>query len=163
MKQFEAKTAKIGRNEFAIFPFPAFRAANLSGELLKTAAPLIVGIVPLLKSDEDISDFGAEEIRAVSDAFSSFDGDAVERLLKKLLIDGKNITVINEEYPDGERLTFDLANEVFCENVQDMYLLALEVIKLNYNGFFGKLTNQYGGAAGRLSKMARSAITESST
>ena len=41
-------------------------------------------------------------------------------------------------------LTEDLANEVFCEDVQDMFLLAFEVIRTNYNGFFKKLGGRFG-------------------
>ena len=49
--------------------------------------------------------------------------------------------------PEGEKvrlLTEDLANEIFCEEVQDMFILAFEVIRTNYNGFFKKLGNQFG-------------------
>ena len=51
-------------------------------------------------------------------------------------------------------LTEDLANEVFCEDVQDMFLLAFEVIRTNYNGFFKKLGGRFGSLVGDLMKTA---------
>ena len=35
---------------------------------------------------------------------------------------------------------------VFCGDIQDMLILAMEVVKLNYSGFFSKLAAQFGGA-----------------
>ena len=53
-------------------------------------------------------------------------------------------------------LTEDLANEVFCTDVQDMFILAFEVIRTNYNGFFKKLGDRFGKVAERAEKtMAR--------
>jgi hypothetical protein len=50
----------------------------------------------------------------------------------------------------GERqqdvLDKDLADEVFCGNVQDMFVLCVHVIKLNFNGFFEKLATLSGKA-----------------
>ena len=72
--------------------------------------------------------------------------------MKHLLIAGKNISF---ETPDSEKaqlLTEDLANELFCEDVQDMFLLAFEVIRTNYSGFFKKLTARFGTAMGALMK-----------
>ena len=79
----------------------------------------------------------------ITKAFSSLSGDKVEELLRHLLLAGRNISV---ELP-GERvqlLTEDLVNEIFCEDVQDMFILAFEVIRINYNGFFKKLGSRFG-------------------
>ena len=95
---------------------------------------------------------------AISAAFSSLSGDKIEAILKHLLIAGKNISV---EVP-GERvqiLTEDLANEVFCEDVQDMFILAFEVIRTNYNGFFKKL----GGRFGPVVEALKQTVTPSQT
>lgn len=68
--------------------------------------------------------------------------------MKKLLLGG-NI-VIEYEDEEGERqqdvLDKDLADEVFCGNVQDMFVLCVHVIKLNFNGFFEKLATLSGKA-----------------
>ena len=166
MKQLESREVTVGENIFYIRPLPAFKAANLSGELAALVLPLVTGLTSLIPAgttaenmgnglfDIDVKDAGP----AISAAFSSLSGDKIEALLKHLLIAGKNIS---EEVP-GERvqiLTEDLANEVFCENVQDMFILAFEVIRTNYNGFFKKL----GGRFGPVVEALKQTVTPSQT
>lgn len=43
LKQMEAKKVTVGDNSFHIKPFPAFKAANLTGELASVLSPLIGG------------------------------------------------------------------------------------------------------------------------
>ena len=79
---------------------------------------------------------------------TAIDGDKLEKLMKKLLLGG-HITVefTNEDgEPEGERLNEDLANEIFCGDVQDMFVLCFHVIKLNFNGFFKKFAALSGKA-----------------
>lgn len=166
MKQLESREVTVGENIFYIRPLPAFKAANLSGELAALVLPLITGLTSLIPAgttsenmgnglfDIDVKDAGP----AISAAFSSLSGDKIEAILKHLLIAGKNISV---EVP-GERvqiLTEDLANEVFCEDVQDMFILAFEVIRTNYNGFFKKL----GGRFGPVVEALKQTVTPSQT
>lgn len=166
MKQLESREVTVGENIFYIRPLPAFKAANLSGELAALVLPLVTGLTSLIPAgttaenmgnglfDIDVKDAGP----AISAAFSSLSGDKIEAILKHLLIAGKNISV---EVP-GERvqiLTEDLANEVFCENVQDMFILAFEVIRTNYNGFFKKL----GGRFGPVVEALKQTVTPSQT
>lgn len=166
MKQLESREVTVGENIFYIRPLPAFKAANLSGELAALVSPLVTGLTSLIPAgttaenmgnglfDIDVKDAGP----AISAAFSSLSGDKIEAILKHLLIAGKNISV---EVP-GERvqiLTEDLANEVFCEDVQDMFILAFEVIRTNYNGFFKKL----GGRFGPVVEALKQTVTPSQT
>jgi hypothetical protein len=166
MKQLESREVTVGENIFYIRPLPAFKAANLSGELAALVLPLVTGLTSLIPTgttaenmgnglfDIDVKDAGP----AISAAFSSLSGDKIEAILKHLLIAGKNISV---EVP-GERvqiLTEDLANEVFCEDVQDMFILAFEVIRTNYNGFFKKL----GGRFGPVVEALKQTVTPSQT
>lgn len=158
MKQLESRTATIGENVFYIRPLPAFKAANMSGELASLVLPLLAGLAPLAtgaNADKGLLDIDLEEAApAIGNAFSAVSGDKLEAILKHLLIAGKNISV---ETPDSEKpqlLTEDLANEVFCEEVQDMFLLAFEVIRTNYNGFFKKLGTRFGPAMEALMKKA---------
>lgn len=166
MKQLESREVTVGENIFYIRPLPAFKAANLSGELAAQVLPLVTGLTSLIPAgttaenmgnglfDIDVKDAGP----AISAAFSSLSGDKIEAILKHLLIAGKNISV---EVP-GERvqiLTEDLANEVFCEDVQDMFILAFEVIRTNYNGFFKKL----GGRFGPVVEALKQTVTPSQT
>ena len=77
----------------------------------------------------------------------------MERILKHLLIAGNNVS-FGAPDDDPKILTEDLANEVFCADVQDMFLLAFEVIRSNYNGFFKKLGGQFGSqVAGMTAKI----------
>lgn len=151
MKQQEARTVTIGDNTYYIRPLPAFKAANMTGELAALVLPIVTGLAPLLgKVDSEKEGNGLMDVDindaapAIAGAFSSISGDKLEAILKHLLIDGRNIAVETPEYEKPQRLTEDLANEVFCEDVQDMFLLAFEVIRTNYNGFFKKLGGRFG-------------------
>ena len=160
LKQLETREVTVGENIFYIRPLPAFKAANMTGELAALVLPLVSGLAPLLsdvdteKEGDGLLDIKVEDAApAIAGAFSSLDGDKVEKILKHLLIAGSNISV---EQP-GEKvrlLTEDLANEVFCTDVQDMFILAFEVIRTNYNGFFKKLAARFGKVVEGLKKKA---------
>lgn len=144
MKLHEPTQVKISGNKFYIYPFPAFTAANLSGDILALLAPVIGGVAPALASDGANAKV-EDALPALTTAFNCMDGDKLEVLLRKILLDGKNITVETDDEPDGERLDQDLINELFCGNVQDMYILTYHVLKVNYQGFFKKLSSRFGG------------------
>ena len=162
MKRMEVTEKQIGENTFYLKPFPAFTAANISGELAALITPMISGLAPFFtgKSLEQVMTMEMEDaMPAFSDAFSALSGDKVERMMKKLLVDHENISVDIPETGKTEVLNLDLANEVFCGDVQDMFLLCFEVIKINFSGFFRKLGAQFGDLRG-LMKMG-SPSTES--
>lgn len=162
MKRMEVTEKQIGENTFYLRPFPAFTAANISGELASLITPMISGLAPVFagKSMDQVMTMEIEDaMPAFSDAFSALSGDKVERMMKKLLVDHKNISVDTPETGKTEVLNLDLANEVFCGDVQDMFLLCFEVIKINFSGFFKKLGAQFGDLRG-LMKMG-SPSTES--
>ena len=81
--------------------------------------------------------------------------------MKKLLTKYRNITVEQvdkEGHPTGgeaQILTNDLANEIFCGEAQDMFILAWDVIRVNFNGFFQKIGSQFGGLTGLLQKIQK--------
>lgn len=156
MKQFDAKEKTIGDNTFYIRPLPAFSATNLSGELAGLITPILASIAPLVGNG--ISDMELDELAtpAFTGALSSMSGDKVEKLMKKLIIQYGTISVDYEN--ETVKLTEDIANEIFCGEVHEMFLLAYEVIRINFNGFFGKLTGQF-GLEGLLTKMAVSQST----
>ena len=83
----------------------------------------------------------------IEQAIQNLGYPGVERLMKELLINYKNIAYDNED-GETERLTFDSANEVFCGEFQDMLLLCWEVIKINFGGFFKKIAGQSGNLQG---------------
>lgn len=163
MKQLEVTSKNISGNQFYIKPFPAFVAANISGDLAAVLAPMLGSLAPMVGDigssgnvpdlsnglnigDIDISNIEVEKaLPLMTSAFSTLSGDKFERLMKKLLIDNQNISVEGEA-TDGnvQILTSDLANEVFCGDVQDMFILCWEVIKINFKGFFKKLGTRFG-------------------
>lgn len=166
-KRMQTTEKVIGEATFYIKPFAAFTAANISGDLAGILMPMIGSLVPVLanglgKKDEegnpvdlknfdtesfDIMDLDFEQaMPSMVNAFSSLDGQKMERILKKLLTDNGNISV--ECYATEGRvrvLDYTLANEIFCGDLQDMFILCFEVIKINFSGFFKKLAGQYGG------------------
>jgi hypothetical protein len=137
-----SKEKIIGGNTFKIRPFPAFIAANISGELGGVLAPVLAGAIPLVTGGK--TDMMSLDISSFSGALSSLSGDKVESLLKKLLIQHGNISVVPAGESEAERLDSDLANEIFCGSAQDMFILAYEVVGANFAGFFEKLGRRFG-------------------
>lgn len=164
-KMFTPRDVVVSGTQFHIFPFGAFKAANLSGELAQLAIPLI-GAISSLPSGEGSNplDTDLEKIApALSGAFDSLSGDKVETLLRKLLI-GKNVSVDYGE--DTVYLTEELMNEIFCCDIMGIYKLAFEVIRTNYGGFFKNLGNLSGSVTEKVSiltKAVASNAMESST
>lgn len=148
MKQMEVTKKRIGGNTFYIRPFPAFTAANISGELSSVIAPIIGGLSPLFegRDSEEVLDMDiAQAIPSITAALGQLDGDKVEHLMERLLITSRNISVAGEA-TDGETVTLDmdLANEIFCGEIEDMVMLCVEVVKVNFGGFFKKVAGQSG-------------------
>jgi len=157
MKQFEITQKTIDGNTFYIQPFPAFTAANLSGEITSLILPLVGKAAPALTTalkkggESSILDLDAESVvPALTNGLASVSGDRVESLLKKLLTDHKKITVLSDGEKEPQLLTEDKVNEIFCGDVQGLFVLAFEVIKSNYSGFFKKLGGRFGSALNAL-------------
>ena len=178
MKQSEVIEKKIGENMFYIQPFGAFVAANISGDLAAILTPMLGALGPLVGSlgpdvtadslasgDFNIMDMDAEKaLPVLSDALSGLSGDKFESMMKKLLIVHQNVSVSGPATGGkAVRLSIDLANEVFCGELQDMFILCFEVIKLNFSGFFKKLGARFGFLQAVLQRMTQSSEnTESS-
>ena len=165
LRQLEPVEKRIGEYIFYIKPFPAMVAANLSGELASLLMPLISGILPLVGNDsENLMDIDISQAAAsMSKSMEGFSGQKVENMMKKLLVSYKNVVVEMPQYdgdiPTGETekevLNLDIANEIFCGEVQDMFVLAYYVIALNFNGFFRKLANLSGKGGGEPARKIR--------
>ena len=151
MRQDEPVTVEIGSNVYHIFPFAAFKAANISGSLFA-----IIG--PALKLFASLGSDGDVDMSALTGFFSTLDGDVVEGLMRKLLIANRNISV-EVEGKESEWLTGILADKIFCGDIGAMYRLAVEVIKVNYGSFFAGLGDLFGDANTVLLKKT-SAATE---
>lgn len=152
LKQLEQTTVEVSGVEYRISPFPAFKAANLSGELADVLAPIFAAVVPLLDSMPDglNTDLSTVDVNKAAGAISNLriSGDRIEVLMRKLLLGGNIVVDYADDLGNKEpqKLTEDLANEVFCGDVQDMFVLCFKVIQLNFSGFFAKLGNRYGAA-----------------
>jgi hypothetical protein len=178
LKQNEVTKKKIGENTFYIRPFPAFVAANISGELTQVLAPVLSGLAPLLNAGNNGDGDGDGEpvnrlmetnlddaLPAFSNALSSLSGDKFEHLMRRLLVENKNISVSGElTSGEAEWLDSNLADEIFCGELQDMFILCFEVIKINFSGFFKKIAGRFGNLQDvTLTKKTQSKSGESST
>ena len=169
LKQHEVKTERVlSGNTFYVRPFGAFKAANMSGEIFALLTPILAGFAPIIAGAEidgdNISflDMDAEKAAPhLANAMSGISGDKLEQLFMKLLIQQKNISVQLDGEDDAQLLTRDLADDVFCGDVQDMFILAIDVVKVNYSGFFKSLGGQFGGLINGLLKKMDSPSSES--
>ena len=145
MKRLTPVVKEIGDNKFYIRPFSAFTAANMTGDLANVATPILAAIAPLVvkavgSEDKKVLDTDVAEMApSMQGAFSGLSGDKLERLSMKLLIEHQNISVETPESEKAKLLTKDLADELFCGEVEDMFVLMWYVIQVNFSGFFKKL------------------------
>ena len=86
----------------------------------------------ILDVDIDMDKAGA----ILATAFRELSGDEVERVLKNLLTENRNISY-ESETGVREWMTQDLADELFCGQPHGLFILAFHVIVRNYSGFFG--------------------------
>ena len=176
MKQHDVKkTRTLGGNTFFIRPFGAFKSANLSGEVAALLTPIIAAFAPVvddlkkigeLKEDASVLDLDIDMEKlspSLGQALSGFSGDRLESLLKKLLVQFKNISVEIDGRGEAQLLTEDLANELFCGETQNMFILLFDVIKVNYSGFFEKLGSQFGKAADAVHQKAEPSLVNTGT
>lgn len=175
LRQTEPKKETIGNYNFYIKPFPAMVAANLTGDLASMLTPMLAALIPLVgnessKDEESESDGGLMDIdvnqaaEAMAKSMDGLSGKRVESMMKKLIVTYKNVVVEFPEFDENdaetgeyeqEVLDMDLANEIFCGEVQDMFILAFYVIRMNFNGFFKKLAGRFGKAGEVFAKKTR--------
>ena len=148
---------------FYIRPFAAFTSSRVFTDILSIISPLAMSLLPALfdDSEEDeeksLLDMDLEKAAPfVIKAFSSIDSDKMENTIKALLIREKNIHVgkAGDSSDDLTLLDHDTVNALFTGNLASMYLLAFEVIKVNYGNFFKKLSSQSGSPGELLRNLA---------
>lgn len=153
MKQMKVERVVIDDTAYFIRPFGAFTSAGMTATLGKTIGPVLGSIAPVIadyfngedgktKAITDM-DFGLVA-SGVGDALAALDPDGLVRVLRMLLVDHGNISVILNEESGAEPLTEETCNEVFCQDMTGMIALAGSVIKVNFSGFFEKLAARYG-------------------
>ena len=160
MKQQNPITKTIGDYNFYIRPFGAMTASKMTGDLAALVTPMLGAVAPLIgkqlnAEDGSLLDINVEDLGpALTGVFSTLTGDNLERMMGQLLIDHKNIHFDSIENKEVKLLDRDELDEIFCMELQDMFILAFEVLKLNYSGFFRKLASRYGDLDGILEKLA---------
>lgn len=156
VRMMEPAVRTIGSNTFYIYPLPAFDAANLSGEVFSVMVPILSSMLSAVGGSSGLQNMADMEISEMAPhivgAFSSISGDKVESLLKKLLLGG-NVGVLQEGRSEALILNEDLSNEVFCGNIQDMFILAFYVMKENYKDFLSRYGILFGKAEAAAKKM----------
>lgn len=155
LRQAKTTKEKIGDNTYYIKPFPAFKSANISGELVSVLAPLLSAIVPLVSGNGSIADVDINEAATALMKCATINGEKVETLTKLLLLGGHITVEYENENGDvaSDRLDEDLVNELFCGSVQDMFVLCIHVIRINFGGFFAKMQIPSGDAPTDLPKV----------
>ena len=162
LKQMETTKEIVGGFNFYISPFPAFKAANLTGELASVLAPLLGALAPLVSDNKEgsLMDVDAAQAAEALSNCTNISGDKMEKLMQKLLLGGHIVVELPDEEGEtkAQRLDIDTANEIFCGEVQDMFILCFHVIKLNFNGFFKKIAGLSGKAKSAIPKTPRKVI-----
>lgn len=158
LKQLEPTIQVVSGMKFYITPFSAFKAANLTGELASTLAPLLGALAPLA-GNGNIMDIDASKAGEAMANCTCISGDNIEKLMRSLLLGGHIVVEENQDLgiEEATQLDEDIINEIFCGEVQDMFILCYHVIRLNYKGFFGKFTSLFGGA-GMVKKAKRTIL-----
>jgi hypothetical protein len=177
-KQLDPMYVTYNDVNYAIYPFDAMTAVEMSGDLAKFLGPIVSALLPLFTggvSGETVDDIGAsatKNVLAMSNdqlipmlqgALTSLDGRAMRSLMNRLLISNENIVceIIDDNGKAVQRkLTAGIMNELFIGNLDVMLRLAVDVVRLNYAGFFKNLLSQSGSQQEPL-KARRSKNTES--
>ena len=165
MKQLTPIVKEIGDTKYYIRPFPAFTAANMTGDLANVATPMLAAIAPIAvkalgSEDKKVLDADiAEMAPSLQGAFSGLSGDKLEHLCRKLLVEHQNISVVPPGETSPKLLNKDLANEVFCGDIQDMFILMWYVIQVNFGGFFKNLAARFGLDGDLLKRVQNTSVT----
>ena len=109
LRQIDPKEVTVGGMQFYIRPFPAFKAANMTGELASVLAPIVSAVLPLVDKDGeegsgDLMDMDLKDpavLAGVGHAFDGISGDKIEKLLRQLLTSGRNIAF--KDYDEKHR------------------------------------------------------------
>lgn len=157
MKQTEKKEFLVCGHSFFVNKFPAMKSASISADLAKVIGPAIGGLFSLIgtgeqgrKSDGDANGIldgidPKDAVSVIGSSLGTLDGDEMERIIKRLLLDYNNISV-SGPVTEGKvkPLDLDLFNEIFCGETQDIFVLCWDVINLNFQSFFKNIGRQFG-------------------
>ena len=145
----------IGDFNFYIRPFHPFTANKILFKLKNILAGSLDEAIPLISEMIEQDNKGVMDIEldsriipVVFKALKNLDGDTAEELFLLLLLNHKNIAFLpsNIEGDKGtaKALDEDAINVAFTGELQDLYLLCVHVLKINYLNFFVKAPNRFG-------------------
>lgn len=157
LKQLEPVEKIIGEYKFYIRPFPALKATNIMGELTSVLIPFFAALVPLVNEDTKLEDIDVGKATEALAKNVSIDGNKLEKMIQKFLLGGHIAVELENEdgESEGYKLDMDLLNEIFCGEIQNMFILCFYVIRINFSGFFGKFATQSGKVGEALQKIRK--------
>lgn len=155
LKKITPTRVNISDVDYAIYPFGAFESAGIGGDLGKFVGPLLAAALPFIDGGiEGLMNTDIEKVMpTIVSALRTLDSKSVQHILMELIVNHDNVAC---EYRDEDgrvikaQLTKELADELFIGALPDMIRLAVEVVKVNYAGFFTGLTTQGGSLVDRL-------------
>lgn len=171
LKRLESTQFDIGEYSFYVTPFPAMKSAGIAADVAKVIGPALGGIFSIVgtggngKTDAEGILSGIDPQKAVTvlgEALSSLDGDEMERIIGRLLIDYNNVNVSGPftEFK-AVRMNRDTFDEVFCCEAQNIFVLCWDVINLNYKSFFKNIALQFGNQTESTESLTTSATASS--
>lgn len=161
-KQLDPTYVTYNDVNYAIYPFDAMTAVEMSGDLAKFLGPIVSALLPLFAggvSGETADDIGASALKnalAMSNeqlvpmlqgAMMTLDGKSMRKIVKQLLLDHENIVceMVNDDGRTVQRkLSQNIINELFIGNLDIMVCLCVDVVRVNFTGFFGNLLSRLG-------------------
>ncbi|MBE6725093.1 MAG: hypothetical protein E7576_07890 [Ruminococcaceae bacterium] len=168
LKRTESTQFDIGEYSFYVTPFPAMKSAGIAADVAKVIGPALGGFISLVggngteEANADNLLAGIDSQKAVSvigEALSSLNGDEMERIISRLLLDNNNVSV-SGPYTDFKavRMNREAFDEVFCCEAQNIFVLCWDVINLNYKSFFKNIALQFGNQTESTESLTTSAM-----
>lgn len=158
---------KQNGNVFYIRPMNPFLSLRLLGDLQKLVAPVVGNIFAAFgdkkdkKKDEkqEVAEAESKEekglfdrdfdMAAVEKTFTAIaehiDGDKIEKMCSRIL--DKDYIAVSIDGREAEPLGRAQLNELFTGNITDMFILVVEVLKVNYQDFTKLFKSLSGNAA----------------
>lgn len=141
----------VGEREFKLTMLPATRGqelfARLMGHIVPPATKAFAGSGFRSLSDllnGDLSGLGAGLPDGVAMLLGNLNAGEQRAILKELFFEGLT------KADDAKWVKIaDVYEDIFAGRIEDIYMLALEALKLNYSGFYAKLNAAISSASAR--------------
>jgi len=148
----DRKDVVVGEYTYHIMPWAPFKAAKNLGTLQKYILPVVGKLADGVAHNPDVlemdtnTDMGSI-MSCLDGTFQEIanrlDENAIDALLK-MILDSEYISVDDPATGKPAKLTEPVLNRLFTGNIADMFVLAAEVIKVNYSDFFTIFGSRFG-------------------